>query len=261
MPTGRRTHPEPQSPESRDRKLFLDYRDTSSPRARRELVERHLPLAFRLAHRYARSQEGLDDLRQVASLGLLKAIDRYDPDRGTSFATFAVPTIIGELKRYLRDTRWALHVPRQLQERAQAVAHEADRLETALGRSPTAREIAAGIGLDVEDVLEAQVAFTGFDVSSLDSPLADSGDHEAETVRDTVGAPDSAYELAEARAAIEPALAELPERDRIALRLHFIEDMTQAEVGRRLGVSQMQVSRIVRRALETLRQATDEVAA
>ena len=221
-------------------------------RARDELIERHLPLARRLARRYSRSPDLYEDLAQVAALGLVKAVDRYDPARGTSFSSFAVPTILGELKRYFRDTRWALHVPRDLQERAQRVENEIERLTAVHGRAPTPRDVARAIGVSVEDVLEARDAFNGFEAASLDAPVAD---EDSDTTGDLIGADDDRYEIVDELASLEPALELLSDRDRRALEMRFIGDMTQAEIGERLGVSQMQVSRILRRALATLREA------
>ena len=218
------------------------------------MVLEHLPLARRLARRYAHSPQAMDDLVQVAALGLVRAADRFDPDRGVSFSSFAVPTILGELRRHFRDTRWALHVPRELQERAQRVEHEVERLTTVLRREPRPREVAASLGLSVEQVLEAQDAFIAFDTRSLDAPVA-TGEDDGNRASDFVGVDEPGYELVEDLASLEPALEDLSERDREALHLRFECDMTQAEIGRHLGVSQMQVSRILRRALSDLRQS------
>lgn len=212
-----------------------------------------MPLARRLARRYARSPDMLDDLNQVAALALVKAVDRYDPARGVSFSTFAVPTILGELKRWFRDTRWAVHVPRELQERAQRVEAETERLTASLRRAPTPSEVADALGVDVDEVLEARDAFSGFDAASLDAPVAD--EDGADTAADLLGSPDGGYEVVEQLSAIAPALGRLTERERMALHLRFEQDMTQAEIGERLGVSQMQISRILRRSLDALRAA------
>ena len=234
-----------------DRSLFIHYRRTDDLRARRELIERHLPLARRLARRYARARDA-DDLMQVASLALVKAVDRYDPARGASFASFAIPTIVGELKRHFRDARWALHIPRELQERAQAVEREVDRQASRLGRAPSPRELAEAIGWSVEDVLEAQAALAGRDTASLDGPAG--GADADDSIQDRIGAPDRGYELVDERSAVAPAVARLADRDRQILHLRFVEDMTQREIGAALGISQMQVSRVLRRALARLRE-------
>lgn len=224
--------------------------------SRTELIERHLPLARRLARRYAHTREASDDLTQIAALGLVKAVDRFDPERGTSFTAFAVPTILGELKRHFRDTRWALHVPRELQERFQMVERKTERMSASLGRAPTAGEVARALDLQVEQVLEAQAAAVAYDAVSLDAPVGRDPDDGVGGV-DLLGECDAGYELVEDRAAIMPALEQLTARDRLVLRLRFNEEMTQAEIGARLGVSQMQVSRILRRALSRARELAD----
>lgn len=225
--------------------------------SRDAMIERHLPLARSLARRYARSAEVADDLEQVAALGLVKAVDRFDPARGKPFSSFATPTILGELKRHFRDTRWALHVSRDLQERAQRVAHTTDRLTSELRRSPTAAEVADAVAASVEEVLEALEAFGGLDAGSLDAPGETERAEGSDTLGELIGAEDAGYELAEERATIGPAVARLTRRDRLALRLRFEEDMTQAEIGSVLGVSQMQVSRILRRSLSTVRATVE----
>jgi RNA polymerase sigma-B factor len=217
-----------------------------------------MPLARRLARRYARSGEQEDELVQVAAVGLVKAVDGFDPDRGTAFSSYAVPTILGELKRHFRDTRWALHVPRSLQEQAQRVAHTVDALTCELGRAPTTAETAAALDVPVEEVIEAQEAFSAYEVSSLDAPAPGGGDEPGDSAGDQLGITDDGFECVERRASLAPALAALPERDRLALHMRFARDMTQAEIGARLGVSQMQVSRMLRRALAELRTRVPE---
>jgi RNA polymerase sigma-B factor len=239
--------------------LFERFRATDDLEVRNQLVRRYLPLASRLASRYARSPDGADELRQVAYLGLIKAVDRYDPARGASFVSFATPTILGELKRHLRDTRWAVHVPRDLQELAQRVVRQTDQLTPELGRAPTIREVADAMGLDPEEVVEARGALTGMDASSLDLPASADGESD-ETTGDRVGTVDDGYELVEDRETVACALARLPERQRRALRLRFADDMTQAEIGAVLGVSQMHVSRLLRRSLDQLRSIAGQAA-
>jgi RNA polymerase sigma-B factor len=221
--------------------------------ARQELIVRHLPLARRLARRYAHSTEAQEELTQVASLGLIKAIDRYDAERGTSFTSFAVPTILGELKRHFRDTRWALHVPRDLQERVQRLEFELDRLTTELGRAPTRSELADALGTDMEGLTEVRQAYSGYDAASLDAPAGGSDEDGAATTGEQLGAPERGFDVAEEWATIAPALARLTEREQTALRLRFFDDMTQSEIAKRLGVSQMHVSRILRTALDRVR--------
>jgi RNA polymerase sigma-B factor len=224
--------------------------------SRDELVERFLPLARQLARRYQRGNEPLDDLIQVASIGLVKAVDRYDPARGTAFSSYAVPTILGELKRYFRDSGWAVHVPRGMQERVMSVNQAIARLSRELGRSPTASEVAVEIGESPELVLEAMEAAIAYDAVSLDTPR--SGDEEdGDTYADTMGMIDERFELVEYKSAIGPTIRALPERDRLVLKLRFEDDLTQLEIAQRIGVSQMHVSRLIRRALKRLRTVAD----
>jgi RNA polymerase sigma-B factor len=233
--------------------LFRRWQRHRDPAAREALIERFLPLARSLARRYDRSSEPFDDLLQVASLGLVKAVDRYDPARGHAFASFAVPTILGELKRYFRDAGWAVHVPRGMQERVMNVNQAMSRLSRDLGRSPTPKEIAESLGEDPEEVLEAMEAAIAYDAVSLDAPPRANDEEGGDTYADSVGVVDERYELVEYAAAIAPTVRALPERDRIVLRLRFDEDLTQLEIAERIGVSQMHVSRLIRRALTRLR--------
>jgi len=223
-------------------------------RAREELVRRFLPLARDLALRYTHTDEPLDDLLQVANLGLLKAIDRFDPDRGTKFTSFAAPTILGELKRHFRDKGWALRVPRDLQERALAVNRETEVLATRLGRSPKVREIADALGCTAEEVLEASEAAMSYETASLDMPTARDDDESAALV-DRLGGNDPGFELVERRDAIVGTWTVLPEIERKVLKLRFVEDLTQREIGDRIGYSQMHVSRMLRSALTRIEQA------
>ena len=239
-----------------DRRLLLRYHRHGDSRAREELVSRFLPLAQQLARRYQRGNEPLDDLVQVASLGLVKAIDRFDPERGTAFSSYAVPTILGELKRYFRDTGWAVHVPRGLQERVMKLDAAVKELSRKLGRAPSVPEIAEALAIESEAVLEAMEAATAYDSISLDGyRFGDSGG--GETYAESIGEEDESYELVEYSATIEPTLRALPARDRIVLHLRFVEDLTQAEIAERVGVSQMHVSRLIRRALERLRTVAE----
>jgi RNA polymerase sigma-B factor len=237
-----------------ERQLLVRYHHEGDLFAREELVERFLPLARDLALRYTYTDEPFDDLLQVASLGLIKAIDRFEPDRGTKFTSYAAPTILGELKRHFRDKGWALHVPRDLQERALAVSHETELLSKKLGRSPKVREVAQGLGCTVEDVLEAQEAAASYEAASLNAPTA-RDDDEAAPLVDMMGGDDSGYELVESRDAIGSTWQALPEVERRVLELRFMEDLTQREIGERIGYSQMHVSRLLRRALNRLETA------
>jgi len=236
-----------------DSELFHRVRKHSDTRAREQLVERYLPLARRLARRYQRAEEPIEDLVQVASLGLLKAVDRFDSGREVVFSSYAVPTILGELKRHFRDRTWSVRVPRDLQELVLRV----DRTVTALSedkhRSPSVSEIARTLRVSEEQVLEALEAAGAYRAGSLDAPRSTPGEEPDESVGDVIGSEDEGYDRAEERATIEPLFARISERERLVLRLRFSEDLTQAEIGERIGVSQMQVSRLIRQALARLR--------
>jgi RNA polymerase sigma-B factor len=237
-----------------ERQLLIRYHREGDIAAREELAERFLPLARDLALRYTYTDEPFDDLLQVASLGLVKAIDRFEPGRGTKFTSYAAPTILGELKRHFRDKGWALHMPRDLQERTLAVSRATEALSKELGRSPKVREVAAELGCSIEDVLEAQEAAASYETTSLDAPTAHDDDDAAALV-DLIGDEDSAYELVESRDAIASTWRALPEVERKVLELRFMHDLTQREIGERIGYSQMHVSRLLRRALDRLETA------
>ena len=234
-----------------DRRL-REFHRTRDSRLRADLVERLMPLARSLALRFSHSGESVDDLVQVAALGLVKAIDRFDPDRGFAFTSFATPTILGELRRHLRDTAWALRVPRELQERALVVAKSAGELTTTLGRPPTAAELADATGLALEDVVEARAAGTARHAVSIYRPLTDGED---EPLADMLGADDPAFSASEDAMTSERLLAVLPHREREILRLRYQEELTQWQIGERVGCSQMHVSRLIRQSLERLREA------
>jgi RNA polymerase sigma-B factor len=229
------------------------WRHRDDEQARATLVARFMPLARSLARRYERSSEPLDDLVQVASMGLVKAIDRYDPARGNAFASYAVPTILGELRRYFRDCCWDVHVPRGAQELALRVEQTQSQLTGDLGRPPTVAELAQYMEVDVERVLDAMAARSAYVVSSLDAPRSTADGDDGGTYGESVGAIDERFELIEEGGAIAGALAHLSERERTVLRLRFEEDMTQTEIAAEIGVSQMHVSRLLRRALEQVR--------
>jgi RNA polymerase sigma-B factor len=239
-----------------DRRLLERYHRHGDPAAREALVARFLPLARQLARRYQRGGEPLDDLVQVASLGLLKAIDRFEPDRPTAFSSFAVPTILGELKRHFRDRGWSVRVPRDLQEMAVRVERVAEELALGLGRAPTPTEIGEHIGASTEQVLEAREAAGAYRAVSLDRPRDD--DDEGDGMADTMGVEDPGFGLAEDAATVERLMAVLTDREREVLRLRFAEDLTQSEIGARVGVSQMHVSRLIRQAVARLRDAAEE---
>jgi RNA polymerase sigma-B factor len=237
-----------------ERRLLLRYHADGDLAARQELVRRFLPLARDLALRYTYTDEPFDDLLQVASLGLIKAVDRFEPGRGTKFTSYAAPTILGELKRHFRDKGWALRVPRDLQERTLAVNRETEALSQKLGRSPSAPEVAEALGCSIKDVLEASEAAASYDALSLDAQTA-RDDEESATLVDLLGGDDSGYELVESRDAIAGIWRALPEVERQVLELRFTGDLTQREIGDRIGYSQMHVSRLMRRALGRLESA------
>jgi RNA polymerase sigma-B factor len=241
-------------PHEAERQLLIRYHEHGDLAAREELCERFLPLARDLALRYTYTDEPLDDLLQVASLGLIKAIDRFEPGRGTKFTSYAAPTILGELKRHFRDKGWSLHVPRDLQERTLAVSRATETLSKELGRSPKVREVAEELGCSVEQVLEAQEAAASYEAASLDAP-ATKDDGESAALVDLLGQEDSSYELVEDREAIASTWLALPEVERQVLELRFMHDLTQREIGERIGYSQMHVSRLLRRALNRLESA------
>ncbi len=233
--------------------LFRRWRDKRDRRAREMLVERFLPLARKLARRYTASNEPVDDLVQVASLGLVKAVERFDPDRGFAFTSFAVPTIVGELKRYFRDTAWALHVDRSAQERARTIAEARREIGALRGRSPTVVELAEYLECSSEKVLDGLQTGEAFDTVSLDAPRP--LDHDlSSTQLDAIGDEDERLGLVDEQATIFAAAQHLPKRERQILYLRFNADLTQTEIADRVGVSQMQVSRLLRRSLQKLRE-------
>jgi len=234
------------------RALFLRFQRQRDPAARDELIERFMPLARQLARRYQRANEPLDDLVQVASIGLVKAVDRFELERGVAFSSYAVPTILGELKRYFRDSGWAVHVPRGIQERAMQVDRALKELGGRLGRSPSVDEVAEHLDASVEDVLAAMEAGQAYEAVSLDAQRS-AGETDSDTFADSIGVEDERFELVEYGATIAPTLKALPKRDQVVLHLRFVEDMTQSQIAERIGVSQMQVSRLIRRALARLR--------
>ncbi|HEY3726134.1 MAG TPA: SigB/SigF/SigG family RNA polymerase sigma factor [Solirubrobacteraceae bacterium] len=239
----------------RTEELFRLWKQAGDCRARDELVCRFLPLARKLARRYAGAREPFEDLLQVACLGLVKAVDRYDASRGTAFSSFAVPTILGELKRYFRDLGWAVHVPRGAQEQAVKVEEAQNRLSSRSGRSPTVPELAEYLELSIEEVLDSLETSRAHHASSLDAPY-DDGEGEGGTVVDRFGVEDSHLRLADDRMTVGAAARELPPREREVLMLRFVQDLTQTQIATEIGVSQMQVSRILRRALARLSELT-----
>ncbi len=216
-------------------------------------MERFLPLARKLAHRYRGAHEPYDDLLQVASLGLVKAIDRFDFERGTAFSSFAVPTILGELKRYFRDLGWSVHVPRGAQERALKVEETKQKLTTRHGRPPTVPELAEYLELSIDEILEALETAGAHHSVSLDAPHTDD-DGSSGTLASSFGQDDERFELIEDGLTIASVARQLPLHERRVLHLRFVEDLTQTQIAEKIGVSQMQVSRILRHALGRLNE-------
>jgi RNA polymerase sigma-B factor len=225
---------------------------------RRQMIERYLPLADKLARRYRYTSEPLDDLMQVARVGLVKAVDRWDPKRGTQFSTYAVPTITGELRRYFRDRTWTIRPPRSLQERYLDVQRAREELWQELGSEPTARDVAERLGLTSEDVVEALQAGDAYSPSSLDTPLRNDDDDGFSRL-ECLPEPRRDIDRAETRLALmQLADGVLDDREREVLRLRFEDDCMQREIGERIGCSQMHVSRILQEALRRLHTAAEE---
>jgi RNA polymerase sigma-B factor len=235
--------------------LLRRWHDEADAAARATVAERLLPLAHGLARRYANRGEPLDDLEQVACVGLLKAIDRFDPAREVKFSTFAVPTIAGELKRHFRDRGWMLRVPRDVQELTVRLARARESLTRELGRAPRVEELARGAGASVERALEALSAADAYRAQSLDEPRADG----AEPLEGLACA-EEGFERAEQRLLLEGGLGVLAPREREILRLRFVEGFTQREIATAVGVSQMHVSRLIRRSVDALRSAIEPLA-
>ncbi|HTU87440.1 MAG TPA: SigB/SigF/SigG family RNA polymerase sigma factor [Solirubrobacteraceae bacterium] len=231
-----------------DDELLLAYHEDRDPAAREELVSRFLPFARKLALRYVHSREPLDDLVQVASVGLLNAIERFEPGRGKKFTSFAAPTIVGELKRHFRDKGWTVHVPRDLQERALAASRQTERLSALLGRSPTLDELAQALDCSLEQVMEAIDAAHNYHPASLDAPITTDGEEHA-PLAETLGDEDIGFELAEHREELAHSWAALSDVEREVLGLRLVQELTQREISQRIGCSQMHVSRLLRRSM------------
>ena len=238
-----------------DQRLLARYREQGDLGAREQVVVRFMPLARQLAGRYRAGGEAHEDLVQVACVGLLKAIDRYEPERG-AFPKYAVPTMLGELRRHFRDKGWAVHVPRATQELSLKVNDALTKLPAKLGHSARPRDVAEAVGIPVEDVLEAMEAATAYDAKSLDAPRQggeDDGDDWS--YGHAMADEEHGYELVEIGETLRGSLAALSARERVILHLRFEHDMTQAEIAERVGISQMHVSRLLRRSLDRLAAA------
>lgn len=229
-------------------------------RARDELVTIHLPLVEHLARRFRDRGEPHDDLVQVGTIGLIKAVDRFDQDRGVEFSTYATPTIVGEIKRHFRDRGWSIRVPRRLQELRQHIGVATAELSQKSGRSPTVAELAAALELSEEEILEGLESAQAYSTLSIDSAGGGDGDSEPTSLTETLGSEDEALEGVEYRESLKPLLAALTERERQIIMMRFFKNMTQAQIAQEVGVSQMHVSRLLTRALLELRAGLAEEA-
>jgi RNA polymerase sigma-B factor len=238
------------------RATFAEFARTGDPELRDQLVRAHLGLAEFLARRFANRGEPLEDLVQVASLALVKAVSRFDPDRGIEFSTFATHTIVGELKRHFRDRGWAIRAPRRMQELYLQLGEAVNSLSQELGRSPTIAELAVELGASEEDVLEALEAGQAYRFVSLDAPAP--GEATEEPLAARVGTNDPELVGAEHRADLSPLVQSLPPRDRMIVHLRFFEGLTQSEIADRLGISQMHVSRLLARSVARLREMASQ---
>ncbi|MGQ4379615.1 RNA polymerase sigma factor SigF [Streptomyces sp. SAS_267] len=237
-----------------DQLTVLDEGTPEHQYVRNTLIEMNLTLVRFAAARFrSRSQDEMEDIVQVGTIGLIKAIDRFELTRGVEFTSFAVPYIVGEIKRFFRDTSWAVHVPRRLQEARVQLAKATEELRSRLGRTPTVKELSALMCLSEEEVNEARLASNGYNSSSLDAAISSGDDGEA-ALADFIGADDNALELVEDFNALAPMIAELDDRERRIIHMRFVEELTQAQIGEHLGVSQMHVSRLLNRTLAKLRE-------
>lgn len=244
------------------RSLFLAYggatTEAERARYREALVEQYIGLVEFLARRFRNRGEPLEDLVQVGTIGLLKAIERFDLDREVEFSTYATPTVVGELKRHFRDKGWAVRVPRRLQELHLELTKVVGELGQELGRSPTVSEIADSAGVSDEEVLEGLEIAQAYNFTSLDAPIDSPDGTSTTSFADQLGSEDEQLENLEYRASLAPEMAKLPDRERRILYLRFFKGMTQSEIAERLGISQMHVSRLLNRTLSTLREALEE---
>ncbi|HEU5264845.1 MAG TPA: SigB/SigF/SigG family RNA polymerase sigma factor [Gaiellaceae bacterium] len=236
--------------------LLITYHRNGDPVAREQALVELMPLVRALAARYAGRGEPLEDLVQVGSVGLIKAVDRFDVDRGVDFASYAVPTIVGEIRRHFRDKSWAMHVPRRLKELSVRLSRILDELTTELGRSPTVAELAQAAGVDEEDVVDALDSSNAYSTRSLHAPFEDEGDG---SLADKLGTAETGYEEVEDGSFIAAGLDALEERERQIVELRFFREMTQSQIAAEVGISQMHVSRLLRRALAKMRGRLEEV--
>jgi RNA polymerase sigma-B factor len=245
------------SEEKTDRELLRRYHDGGDLQARERLIEQYLPLVRSLARRYSYRGEQLEDLVQVGCIGLIKAIDRFDIDRGVELTTYATPNIIGEIKRHFRDKGWSVRVPRGLQELNVRLSHIIEEQTVQLERSPTIAELAKAAGVEEEEVLEALESGQAYATLSLSAPAGGGDDGSDLDPLESLGEVEHEYEVSEDRAVLAPGLRALDDRERRILHLRFFEGLTQSQIAQQVGISQMHVSRLIRRALEKIR---DEIA-
>ena len=241
----------------RTRELFRRYKEEGDDEAREQLIESHLNLVRFLASKFKNRGEPLDDLIQVGSLGLIKAIDRFDPSRGLEFTTFATPTIMGEIKRHFRDKGWSVRVPRRLQELSAKVTQATEELTRELNRTPTVTEIAERLDASVDEVLEAMESSSAYSSVPLEGAGSNSDD-DAPSVIDRFATEDADLESIDDRMVIEDAIASFSEREQEVVRMRFVEGMTQVEIAERLGISQVQVSRLLRRTLQRVQEKLEK---
>jgi RNA polymerase sigma-B factor len=238
--------------DAKDRDLLQRYHEQGDRAARQQLIERYMSLVRSLARRYASRGEQLDDLIQIGAIGLIKAIDRFDLDRGVELTTYATPNIIGEIKRHFRDHGWAVRVPRGLQELSIKLMRVVEQLTGELGRSPTIPELAEATGASEEEVLEALESSRAYTPLSLSVGPSGDDDDELDPL-ESIGTEEHEYEISEDRAVLEPGMRVLDAREREIIRLRFYEGLTQSQIAQQIGISQMHVSRLIRRALEKAR--------
>ncbi|MFC8918146.1 RNA polymerase sigma factor SigF [Streptomyces sp. NPDC057116] len=237
-----------------DRLAVLEEGTEEYQYVRNTLIELNLSLVKYAATRFRNRSDQMEDIIQVGTIGLIKAIDRFDLSREVEFTTFAMPCVIGEIKRFFRDTSWSVHVPRRLQELRIDIARATDELFQRLDRSPTPAELAEHLGMEEDEILEGLVASNGYTAGSIDLPLDDSGDNSSETLSDRLGEPDRELEIVENVQALKPLIEQFDERDRRILQMRYVDEMTQSEIGAELGVSQMHVSRLLSRITTRLRE-------
>ncbi|MER7109896.1 RNA polymerase sigma factor SigF [Streptomyces sp. NPDC000229] len=237
-----------------DRLAVLEEGTEEYQYVRNTLIELNLSLVKYAATRFRNRSDQMEDIIQVGTIGLIKAIDRFDLSREVEFTTFAMPCVIGEIKRFFRDTSWSVHVPRRLQELRIDIARATDELFQRLDRSPTPAELAEHLGMEEEEILEGLVAANGYTAGSIDLPLDDSADNSSETLGDRLGEPDRELEIVENVQALKPLIEQFDERDRRILQMRYVDEMTQSEIGAELGVSQMHVSRLLSRITARLRE-------